>query len=94
MRPTIFIESSEEQGILYNRYQAIPNKIDSFIKEIGNAITAVNKEGVDDAKEISKKLLDKLDGFKKSIDLNIKKPDPVEVDDLKDTKKKIKACRA
>lgn len=93
MRPTIFIESSEEQGILYNRYHTIPTKIDSFIKEIGNAIAAVNKEGVDDAKEISKKLLDKLDEFKKSIDLNIKKPDPVEVDELKDTKKKIKACR-
>lgn len=87
---SIFIESSETLGILYNRYSKIPKKIDEFMDSIDKCITISKKEG------ISKKNVDlksKLEEFKKQVEIDIKDPEEVDISNMKTLRNEISALK-
>ena len=93
MNDRIFIESNEDMGLLYNRYHKLPDKVKSFIDDIEEQVTRINKEGIEEAIKHNESLQDKIQKFKKDVEVNIKNPDVIYSDDLKEEKQKLKACR-
>lgn len=93
MNNCIFIESSEELGILYNRYYKIPAKISRFIDYIETQMDCINKKGVEEANADNDDLIKKINQFKKDIEIDVKVPDPIESDELKETRKNVQEAR-
>lgn len=88
MFDTIFVESSETQGLLYDRYYKIPNIINVFLDQISIDIkTAERKELPDESNENG--ISNKLEKFKKAVEIDMRFPDPIDVNDIKTTRKKI-----
>lgn len=86
---TIFMESSETLGLLYDRYHKLPEIIGKFLTDIEDSVKNARKSGAD--KE--NKLVDKLDKFKKDVEINVKNPDPVHSDEIKSQRKKCQAIK-
>lgn len=88
---TIFIESSEAMGILYNRYSNIPDKIDKFLDAVDRAIKMGDKDKVPGEDDIG--LDEKLADFKKSIDIDMRNPEPIDGKDIKKIKKNVQEVK-
>lgn len=90
----IFVESSESQGLLYDRYYKIPKKVEEFLNFLDDQISSVRKEGPTNAgnTEVS----EKLEEFKEDIKMEMKTPRSIKMDQLKslrdmvlDTRKRV-----
>lgn len=88
MFDTIFVESSETQGLLYDRYHKLPDIINSFLDQISTDIKiAERRELPDEGNENG--ISSKLEQFKRSVEVDMRYPEPIEVDDIRTTRKKI-----
>ncbi len=86
---SIFIESSETLGLLYNRYHKIPSITGKFMNVIEKQIKDARKNGAPS----SDSLLDDLDKFKKNVEINVKNPEPIRADEIKSQRKNAKQSR-
>lgn len=83
---SIFFESSETMGILYDRYNKIPDKIESFLNDIEKAVKVGSSKKIPDDINWN----EKIESFKKSIEIDIKNPDPIDGSNLNSIRNKIK----
>lgn len=88
---TIFIESSETLGILWDRYKKLPEVISKFLDVVGKAVNYANKKDIPDIKELD--LSGKLADFKKDVEFNVKNPDPVPISGIDSMKSKIQKTK-
>lgn len=85
---SIFTESSENMGILYDSYKDIYETMDEFLKTIESSI----KELIDDPSGIEIDIKDDIEEFKKSIDKKFT-PVAIDINKISSTKKTIKNYR-
>lgn len=89
MIKSIFMESSETLGLLYDRYYKLPPKIDDFLDMIEHAIDAADRKGVPDTKEMN--MQEKLNKFKKLVEIDVKVPEPIDLDEIKSIREDVKS---
>lgn len=88
MIESIFMESNETLGLLYNRYCKLPEKISNFLSLIEEAVDYGDKKGIPDDDKF--KLIEALDKFKKDVEIDVKVPDAIHSDELEKQRSKIK----
>lgn len=82
---SIFVESSEELGILYKSYKPILNHLDHFISTIENTVKKLN----DDPSSLNIDLSTSIKKFKEDIVIK-KNPEPIKIGLIKDTNNLLK----
>lgn len=87
----IFIESTVEQGLLYQRYANIPQIVDKFIEIVDKAVDHANKVGIEGYEKFD--LSTKLEKFKSDVKIEMKDPMPINVQKLKSTKSSVNAVK-
>lgn len=73
---SIFVESNEALGLLYNRYSKLPSTINSFLDNIEEAITNAHKKEVPAADKLN--LGSKLEQFKSDVKVNMQSPEHID----------------
>lgn len=91
MIESIFMESNETLGLLYNRYCKLPEKISNFLSLIEEAVYYGDKKGIPDDDKF--KLIEALDKFKKDVEIDVKVPDAIHSDELEKQRSKIKKLK-
>lgn len=89
---SLFIESSETQGILFNRYKNMPHKIKIFLSIIDNYVNKGNKEGAPEDTE--EKLTAELNKLKKDLEMDLNNPDPIDVGKIKSLRSSISLVKS
>lgn len=89
MYESIFMESNEQLGLLYNSYSKLIDLMDNFINEIKTTIVSVKKDPVSS----TDKLKDSLQDLKKDMSLKLK-PEAIDIKNIKETENKIKSSKS
>lgn len=84
---SIFIESNEALGLLYNRYYKIPMKINTFLNSVEEAINAARKSEVPDMSKLD--LSKKLTEFKSSVSISMTSPEHIDPKDIRSLRTNI-----
>lgn len=82
---SIFVESTEDRGLLYNSYKNVIIKAKSYIEKLKSFCDKMLKEP---DKDISEKIDNAVDKFNDEIDFQVK-PDPIDVRNLKEIRNKL-----
>jgi hypothetical protein len=85
----IFVESSEDLGLLFNRYKSFPNYIMEFLLYIENSINSLLKCPKTD---LPKELINHLKKFKSDVTIS-KKPERIDISEVSLNIKTIKNFR-
>lgn len=85
---SIFVESTEDRGLLYNSYKGAIIKTKSYIEKLKSFCDKMLKEP---DKDISDKIDEAVNKFNDEIDFQVK-PDPIDVRSLKEIRNKLNAA--
>lgn len=91
MIESIFMESNDTLGLLYNRYCKLPEKISNFLDIIEEAVNYADKKGIPDNDKFN--LTEALKNFKKDVEIDVKIPDTIHSDELEKQRSKIKKLK-
>jgi hypothetical protein len=86
---SIFVESSEELGILYNSYKPVLAHLDNFLSIIEDTIKKFN----DDPSSVHIDLSIHIKKFKEDIEVE-KNPEPIKIGTIKDTSNLLKKFKS
>ena len=85
---SIFVESSEELGILFTSYKPVFDHLSAFLKQVEDVVNDVNE----DPSSVDENLSDSIKKFKEDIVVE-KNPEPIKISTIKKTENTIKSFR-
>lgn len=85
---SIFVESSEELGILFTSYKPVFDHLSAFLKQVEDVVNDVNE----DPSSVDENLSDSIKKFKEDIVVE-KNPEPIKISAIKKTENTIKSFR-
>lgn len=88
---SIFVESNEGLGLLYNRYRNIPKKINEFLNNVEKAINSANRKEIPGDDKFN--LNQNLEQFKQSVHVDMQSPEHIDPSKIKNLRGMISSTK-